>query len=33
MFADYVFEFNFTSSENGNYLRVPLATFASNTTS
>lgn len=28
-FADYTFLFNFTDS-NGNYLRVPLATFATN---
>lgn len=29
-FVDYTFLFNFTDSTNGNYMRVPLATFATN---
>lgn len=29
-FTDYTFLFNFTDSTNGNYMRVPLATFATN---
>jgi hypothetical protein len=29
-FENYVFKLNFTDNTNGNYLRIPLATFATN---